>query len=283
MAEHAKERRRLEDAMRRYLEALAAHELGRIRFAPDLRNTENAIALPVGAGLSRTIRGLRPGGHDFVDVEASQVEHWGVADEMGGPVILGVRLKIRGDIVVEVETLAVRGTGEFFQPEAVLAADGGLHDIVPPAERATRAELIGAAHGYFDAIERSDGELVAIADDCLRLVNGVEDTVTDVSALPESEAHRALSAKAQMSRGDYAYIEGLRARRFPIVDEERGLVMAHVMFDHPGDRKRAVGDIPFRSPNSMLCFEVFKVRAGLIRAVWAIGTALPYGVLSGWD
>jgi hypothetical protein len=33
----------------------------------------------------------------------------------------------------------------------------------------------------------------------------------------------------------------------------------------------------------MLCYEVFKVRAGLIEAVWAIGGALPYGIGSGWE
>ncbi|HTW38387.1 MAG TPA: hypothetical protein VMD49_07455 [Steroidobacteraceae bacterium] len=80
-----------------------------------------------------------------------------------------------------------------------------------------------------------------------------------------------------------AHIEALRARRFPVVDEARGLAVCHVMFDHPGDRERADGTYPFRSPNSMLAFEVFKVRRGVLEEVWAIGTALPYGIDSGWS
>jgi hypothetical protein len=91
-----------------------------------------------------------------------------------------------------------------------------------------------------------------------------------------------MPVKAQITAGPYSYIEQLRSRRFPIIDEERGLVMAHVLFDHPGDLKRSDGMLPFKSPNTMLCYEVFKVRAGLIEAVWAIGGALPYGISSGW-
>ncbi len=85
-----------------------------------------------------------------------------------------------------------------------------------------------------------------------------------------------------MSARHYAYIEALRARRYPVVDEARGLVVAHVVFDHPGDLPRADGMLPFRSPNSMLAFEAFKVRGGVLQEVWAIGTALRYGIGSGW-
>ena len=105
----------------------------------------------------------------------------------------------------------------------------------------------------------------------------------DPAQLDRREAHRALGVAEQMTSGHYSYIEALRARRFPIVDEERGLVVCHVLFDHPGDIHRSDGELPFRWPNSMLAYEVFKVRAGVLEEVWAIGTALPYGIGSGWQ
>ena len=33
----------------------------------------------------------------------------------------------------------------------------------------------------------------------------------------------------------------------------------------------------------MIVFEAFKIRDGILEEVWAIGTALPYGIGSGWS
>jgi hypothetical protein len=124
-----------------------------------------------------------------------------------------------------------------------------------------------------------------VADKCKRLVNGIVDSNMDpreLAKLDKREAHRGLTVAEQLTAGHYAYIEALRARRFPVIDEARGIVLAHVMFDHPGDLKRADGEVPMRSPNSMLAYEVFKVRKGVLAEVWAIGGALPYGIDCGW-
>jgi hypothetical protein len=276
------ERERLLSYMNQYLSALLAHDFNRIRFSPDLKVTENTRSIPVGSGLCKTIRSLLKGGHTFVDVSTGQVEYWGVADESGAQTIFGVRLLVAGIQICEVETLAVRNRGDYFFPDKVLAAGQEFHDVIPPEQRASRAQLIEAAERYFDGIELQNGDIVPATDNCLRLVNGTEDTITDVSGMAAKEAHRALTVKQQITEGHYSYIERLRARRYPLVDEERGLVLAHVIFDHPGDLKRADGMLPFKEPNSMLCYEVFKMRNGLLEAVWAIGGALPYGIDSGW-
>lgn len=278
----SQERERLLSHLHQYLAALLAHDFSKIRFSPDLKNTENCCSIAVGTGLTRTIQSLRDGGHYFVDPKAGQVEYWGVADEFGDETIFGVRLKVVGTQISEVETLAVRSRGDYFLPDKVLGAGASFHDVIPAGQRGSREQLIEAAQRYFDGIEQQDGAIVPATDHCLRLVNGAEDTVTDVSGMAAKEAHRALTVKQQITEGHYAYIEQLRARRYPLVDEERGLVLAHVIFDHPGDLKRTDGLLPFRNPNSMLCYEVFKVRDGLIEAVWAIGGALPYGIGSGW-
>ena len=276
------ERARLIAMMDEYLAVLTRQQPAPLKLAPHLKNTENTRAIAVGSGLWRTIRSMRPGGHYFVDVHAGQVEYWGAIDEMGADAIYGVRLKIEAKLIAEIETLVVRGSGTYFVPDVVVAASDSFHAVIPEAERVSRRELIRVVHLYFDAIEQSDGDRLPVEGDCKRLVNGAEDTIMDVSGLPESEAHRALTVSEQMTRGDYAYIEQLRGRRFPIIDEARGLVMCHVLFDHPGDLKRYDGEIPFTTPNTMLAYEVFKVRNGLLDEVWAIGGALPYGIDSGW-
>jgi len=278
-----REEQRLIAAMDAYLAALRAKDFRALKFAPNLKNTDNTVALPVGAGSTRTIRSLREGGHYFTDVAAGQVEYWGVADQIAGPFLYGVRLKIEGRLIAEIETLLVGNTDPYFFPEIVLAPDAAFHAPVPEGRRATRDRLIECANLYFDGIERNDGSMVPVRDDCLRLVNGAEDTVTDVSELGASEAHRALGVRQQMTEGHYSYIEQLRARRFPIVDVERGLVVAHILFDHPGDIAKPDGSVPFGRTNSMMAFEVFKIVDDEIQAVWALCYTVNYGCASGWE
>jgi hypothetical protein len=282
------ERERLIATMNRYLDALAARDARRLPIAPTLRCTENTRALPLGVGLWRTAGavGVRGGaarqGHCFADIASGNVEYWGTIDEMGADAIYGVRLRIEGRLIGEIETLVVRGGGSFFEPEVVAQPHPGFHQVLPVAERSPRARLIEVANLYFDAIEQSDGSRLPVTEECRRLVNGVLDSRMDPAQLDRREVHRALGVAEQMTAGHYSYIEALRARRFPIVDEERGIVVCHVLFDHPGDIRRSDGELPFRWPNSMLAYEAFKVRAGILEEVWAIGTALPYGIDCGW-
>lgn len=278
-----KERKRLENVMAGYLDALCRHKPGEVRIAPVLRNTENTRVLPLGTGLWRTIRAHKAGGHTFIDPAAGQIEYWGAIDENGSDTILGVRLRVEGTTISEIETLAVRGSpGNFFHPEVVIQDEPHFHQPLAPDERRSREELIRVVDLYFDAIEQSDGDRLPVVEDCRRLVNGTLDSKMDASKLNSIEAHRALGVTEQMNAGHYAYIEALRDRRYPIVDEERGLVICHLLFDHPGDRPRADGELVYHTPNTMIVFEAFKIRSGVLEEVWAIGTALPYGINSGW-
>jgi len=275
-------REHLTSVGRDYLDAFIQHDFSKLRFAPNLWNTENCVPLPVGSGASRTALGLREGGHFFADIATGQVEYWGVLDQIGGEVIYGVRLKVEGALISEIETILVGNTDPYYFPDVILAENAQFHAAIPPNERLSRATLIEIANRYFDGIEQNDGSFVPASADCMRLVNGAEDTVADVSDLGASEAHRALTVQVQMTEGHYSYIEALRGRRFPIVDEERGLVLAHVLFDHPGDIEKPDGSVPFGKPNTMLAFEVFKVVGGEVKAVWAICYSVGYGIASGW-
>jgi len=283
-----KERTRLIGEMDRYLSALDARDIRGVPAAPDLRCTENTCSLPLGAGLWRTIRGRRPGGHYFVDVQSGDVEYWGVVTEMSTEVIFGVRLRVSGRLFSEIETIVVRVGPSDVNPvdlDAMMNAPAQFHDVIPPDERVPREQLIKVANLYFDAIELSDGSRLPVSDSCVRYVNGIVDSNMDpdeLGKLDDLQKHRGQKVAAQMSAGDYFYIEQLRARRFLIVDEIRGLVLVHVMFDHPGDLSRVGREVPMPSPNSLLAFEVFKVRKGTLGAVWALGTILPYAIHPGW-
>lgn len=279
----SRERIRLVAAMDEYLAALRDRRPGSLRPAPDLRSTEDTQELPLGCGIWRTIRGLKGYRHYFVDEAAGQVECWDVMDEMGEEAIIAIRLKIEGTTIAEIETIATRA-GAFFQPEALRDnASDTFHRVIGRDQRRSRQELIRVVDLYFDAIELSRGDLVPVNDECRRLVNGVIDSLDDSARSLPGEEHRALTVSEQITAGHYSYIEALRARRFPIVDEERGLVVCHLVFDHPGDLKRAAGNVPIKSPNSMVFTEAFKIVDGRIEEIWALGTApLPFGTGTGW-
>jgi hypothetical protein len=277
------ERARLVGMMDIYLDALERRDPGCLRLAPDFRYTEDGQPIPLGSGTWRTIRDRAPGGHYFVDAQRGQVEYWGLFEEMGRQAMAAIRLEVAGRVLVEAETIVTRA-GAFFDPVVAMEdVSGTFHAPLEPHDRGTREDLIAVANLYFNAIELSDGDRVPVRDDCRRLVNGVVDSSDDPARVERGEEHRALSVSQQITDGHYFYIEALRDRRFPIVDVERGLVLCHLLFDHPGDRLRPGGDAPIRSPNSMLFTEVFKIVAGRIEEIWALGSgALPYGSGSGW-
>ncbi|MBV9805107.1 MAG: hypothetical protein JO130_18040 [Solirubrobacterales bacterium] len=116
-----------------------------------------------------------------------------------------------------------------------------------------------------------------------RLVNGFGDSSRDPDDLEEHQMYLALDVGPQITAGHYRYIEAIRDRRFPIVDEERGLCHAIVVFDHPGDIDQPGGEVPFGAPNSMIIFEAFKMTREGIGEVWAIGTTVPFGSRAGWN
>jgi hypothetical protein len=87
------------------------------------------------------------------------------------------------------------------------------------------------------------------------------------------------------------YIGRLWPRRYEVVDEQKGLVFAFPMFQHPGMSApvRVVGvpgvdSLPLgRSSSNMQAGEIFKIVGGKIVSVEAMGAFLPYGTRSGWD
>jgi hypothetical protein len=261
------------------LEALVASDAGRLPASRDLRFTENGRPLPPGRGLWRTVRGREPGGHCFADPEAGQVEWWGVVREVAGPAMLSLRLRVEDRLVREVETLVVRQRPSLFSPEGLLAPRPRYQETVPPAERLRRTELVRIANRYFEAIERDDGSLVPVLDEVTRIENGVQTTLNPRSELPVGR----LGVREQMDTGYTRHIAAARDRRFPVVDEERGLVLVHFLFDHPGNLESVGGRVPFGYPNSMMCTEVFRIRDGHIHNIEALLEVFPYGWSPGWE
>jgi len=99
----------------------------------------------------------------------------------------------------------------------------------------------------------------------------------------------AYGCEDQFKLGQYRYDDRLRERRFPLVDEEKGVVLAAGFIDHMGkliDYTWTDGKTPVHSfyyfPHSYNLLEAFKIVDGKIGAVEAIFIDVPYHMPSPW-
>jgi hypothetical protein len=204
-------------------------------------------------------------------------------------VILALRLRIAGDRILEIETLVARDEKEALKLEALGAPHPLFSAAVPPESRMSRDQLIRVSNMYFVGLERNDGKGVyPFSDDCNRLENG-QQTTNRPSEQPQPFDASALGCKAQFETGFFRFVTRIRDRRFVVVDEERGLTLAFVFFDHAGNvpvvtltdgRTIPIG---VARPWTWEIAELFKVDNHLIRQIQAVVRESPYGMSSGWS
>ena len=108
---------------------------------------------------------------------------------------------------------------------------------------------------------------------------------------PAGSEMAKMSCGDQFATGFSKIITKVRGRRYPVVDEERGLVYALISFDHNGRNKTTVWadgtthpvNPPFDEPFTFLIGEIFKIVDGTINRIEALVLNVPYGMPSGWD
>ena len=275
-----------------YLDALESHDLSRLEFSSDVIFSENNVRLRLGDGLWNTISKRRRG-YDlkFADLERGQVGWFGIVEEHGHPARMGLRLAVDDDgRIAEVETIVVRDTDNspfpdtetFGEPRPLLLQD------VSQAEKRPRARMISIADGYFDTLQLNDGQLFTqFTEDCDRIENGVK-TTNNPEQFGETYPIAALGCAEQFRMGHYKFDDRLRDRRFPLVDEEKGLVLAGGFIDHEGrlvditwtDGTQA--STVFHYPHSFSLLELFKIVDGKIAAVEAVFISIPYNMPCAW-
>lgn len=280
-------RQQLYEVLDTYLAALAARDPGMAPLAGAVFNTENNVALAVGDGLWNTITAKHPYDLRFAEPAAGQVALFTAVEETDALNPCCIRLEVSGGLITGIETVVARNKDEGFpfgpqhfeDKPAMLA-------ILPEEARSTRDELVRIANGYFETIERNDGTIAtAFHPDCNRVENGVQTTNNADFPLPIAR----LGCEEQFRLGWYRYDDELRARRFPLVDTERGIVLAYGFIDHSG----RLGDYtltdgtpassPVRRPHSYYLAEAFRIRDGAIEQVEADFLTVPYRMPSPWD
>jgi hypothetical protein len=280
-------REQLYAVLDRFMAALLARDPSQLRWAPVVRNSENNVALMIGDGLWNTITGRGEYDLRFADPLTGQVGLFTTIVETSDESAATFRLGVVDGAIAEVEMLIVRqaDSGLKFENQR-FERKPVLEEIVPPPSRATRERMVSLANGYFSTLEMNDGRLFThFHPDCNRVENGVQTTNNAEFFVPVAR----LGCEEQFRLGNYRYDDRLRGRRFPLVDEERGLVLAGGFIDHCG----TLGDYaltdgtrvssPIRRPHSFYLMELFKLRDGAIEQIEANFITVPYHMPSPWD
>jgi hypothetical protein len=286
----------------RYLAALVRHDPTGLPLNRDVKFTENTAQLKVGSeglwvGASELPTGFRI---YAVDVGAGQVGFYGVMKERDRPLIIALRLKVVNGQITEIEHVLARN----LRADAVKNLANPRPEFatkLPAADRLPRQQMVNIADSYFEAIEHANGKLAPFADDCVRRENGGQ-TTHNAHPVPwpvpmgSKQADDAMAYIGTLSCSDQLdthvmdFITRLWPRRFPIVDEEQGLVFSFPMFHHRGGSGTikiynvpGVDSLPLGgSTTNMQAGEIFKIDHGRITGVEAMGASLPYGTTSGW-
>jgi len=274
-----------------YLAALLIHDPSGLPVATDAKLTENTKPTPLGEGIWKTLKYIKFRGETVSDPGTGQVTYWGAIEEDHVSLLM-LRLKIVSGKIEEAETIVAHGsapdaprTGFEVMPDLQLLAAIKPFLENEVSRRASRAQLIAAANAYFDGIEHQPGH-VPFALGCNRIENGQLTTNNPTN----SEGLPPLGCQEQFQAKLFTYVPRVRDRRFPVVDQARGLVVAQVVFDIPGsktwirDGKENPAPPAVANPRNNILNELFKVDHGQIQMIQAFMLPNePYGTPTGWN
>ncbi len=284
----------LEGFIEAYLEALVAHDPARLAVTDSVRFVENNQPLRLGAGTWKTVTGLGAYRHYFADPQSGQVAVITLVRENGADALFDVRLAIADRHISEAESMIIRdprGSANYLKterPEALWLA------TVPPAQRATREQLMATTDKYFSSMQMNDGkgDYSFFADDCNRLEHGLKTTNNAPSKYGHSDDTEfvTLGCAAQFKTGFLGFVTRIRDRRYMVVDVERQAVFAFNFLDHNG----TVRSIPlsngktfkvptfFSIPRTLQVGEAFKIHANKIQRIEMTLNEYPYGMKPAW-
>jgi hypothetical protein len=282
-----------------YLDALVAREPSKLPLAgASVTFTENGQRLRLGDGFWNSVSGRGTYKIHLPDTTLSQVATIITMREANVPMILVTRLKVDNRRISEIETMVARSENGAKGFEALGEPRAAFSRVTPPADRASRADLVRVANMYFSGMQLNDGKgQYPFADDCDRIENGARTTNAPGrggAARPDPKTASNYSAmwtcREQFESGLLHFVSRIRDRRYVAVDQERGLVLAFVFFDHdagasrtfqtPSGRTVTAGPV---TPWTWQIAELFKVEKGLLHEIDAVLERVPYGMTSGWS
>ncbi|MGX7896468.1 hypothetical protein [Tsuneonella sp. HG222] len=268
----------LEAAADAYRAAYLAHDPAKAPFAPQVRYTENNVEMPFPDGTWDTVTEAPGPVLTLSDPTTQQAVIFMPIRQRAVEGFLGVRLKLAGGRISEAEHIISTARNLSSPPTPIgpiakFTLDPLIDTVVPESERVNRDALIAHANGYFDTLQKNDGEIrgTCFKPEATRWENMM--LFTDILGGFKS--------------GRYAFNDRVR-REIIFVDEARQIALGRGFIDHKGvlDTYNLTDGTPtkatFQEPQSWGLLEAFKVNDGCISAVIASFYQAPYYTVSPW-
>jgi hypothetical protein len=224
----------LRTTLDQYLTAVTKHDPSSAPLVIAFRQTENATVVKLGSGVWKTVTALGKVQRRYLDPVSGHAGYFGLIEEGGAPAIATVRLKVENKKITEAEWVISRkgdpglngpAGGNVFDPDNLIANPPPDKPAAKEA-RIPREAMIAIANSYFDGITTHDGSIIMAYPGCIRLENGV--TMAGRGAAPRGGGPDAV--RDCTSGLETINIQNVAARRYPIVDEEAGVVLAMAVF-----------------------------------------------------
>ncbi len=213
----------LEGVMNQYLAAVVKHDPKGLPLSEDVTYTENDQVMKVGDGFWKTAEAVGSYKHYYADPEFGQVAFMGTMKEAGAPLLFSVRLRIELGRITEIESVYFRTGGG--GPNNIAGMESAKVDdlwfkSIPPAQRASRQQMIATADAYFSGLQKNDGKgangtgTYPFTNDCHRIENG--SPTTNVPAQPnQTPGPFQFDCMGQFQRGFYFVVQSIHHRRYP--------------------------------------------------------------------
>jgi hypothetical protein len=231
----------LKTTLDQYLGAVIKHDSSAAPLFVGFRQTENSVVVRPGTGTWKTVTALGKVQRRYLDPVSEQAGYFGTVEEGSEQAIVTVRVRVENRKITEAEWLIARKgnpglngfnaagqpSGNFFDPDN-LAANPPADKPAAKEVRSSREAMIAATNSYFDGITTHDGSIIMAHPGCNRTENG--NTVTGRGRAPAAAKADPNAVNDCTSNLANINVELVAARRYPVVDEEAGVVLALAVF-----------------------------------------------------
>ena len=244
----------LKTILDQYLNAMIKHDPGAAPLFSGFRQTENAVVMKQGNGVWKSVTALGKLQRRYFDAVTGQAGYFGLLDENGSPAIATLRLRVEDRKISEAEWVISRrtdvglngGANTQFAPDTLIANPPPERTLAKDA-RMTREAMLAATNSYFDGITSHDGSIIMAIPGCSRYENGIAVTggrggaggrggQPAVATTNNTAAGSVSDCTSGLANINILFVAG---RRYPLVDEEAGVVLGMVIFQrNPGTTSR---------------------------------------------
>jgi hypothetical protein len=258
-----------------YFKALLAHDARVLPQAAKARVTENgeekALAKMFWDSAAETVFRI-----DVVNTHRGDTGTEAVIRNAdGSKTMYMLRLKVQSGAITEIETIkANKGEADrLWDPDRLKEVSPAFKLSIRESERDSYYDLIGAANSYWRAFQTNGTPAyhrARLLPDSVRFENGVQTTGLVRNGVFNDTA-RGFDEGRFIGRNIWD-------RRFPVVDEERGVVLSIVRFGLKGGAKSQ----STATANDRLVAEFFAIKNGFIQEIQAVLFNLPDAKSTGW-